>query len=506
MSDERTENTDEIPPIRTVAESLEPIDASSSPETKKPEPAPAEPKPAGIQPENMEPRKKSGAGAFAGIFVIVISVVVIVAAYWFFSLMQEQERSNQAMNHMAMGREALVDGDLGKGLVHFTDALELDPGIEDANAALGQIAIAFKDGTKAVEHFNAELEINPDDRQSHLALGCLYALGAIEPGDPNRLKPYLLSRYPDILPFAWPIDLAYIPDPGESPYIDAVYHFNKPLEHLPDDPMPIIGLALTDIAAYNLPSARQRLSNLTASVEDEATLITIYSIIEDINEEEQNQAFLMAQYPDEPVAAQPGPIQPSTPGEDYTGELTPMPPIAGESPSTEGESGFGSRVTAPADLPGSEDGESGFSTTMDETDFSPQPSVKPVSHDIPLSESGEWVHTTRIANIYQQGSVGFRVGETIVMPNTNVEVTVVQSSEELIVLSERGYDFYWIPGEVGWRLDQAVAAGTSPDEGLDITATFPSDDVSEDIEDPDDTEDSTGDEETTETELGPEVG
>jgi hypothetical protein len=80
----------------------------------------------------------------------------------------------------------------------------------------------------------------------------------------------------------------------------------------------------------------------------------------------------------------------------------------------------------------------------------------------------------RIANIREEGSVGFREGETIVMPNTNVEVHVVEAGDDKIVLEEGGSLFTWIPGEVGWVLDpsvhpQAYAKATPPG----VTVHFP---------------------------------
>ncbi len=425
-------------------------------------------------------RSPLGVGMFA-----IVAIVAIFAIVSGFSILQgTQKRANEARNRLASGQSALVEGDMYTALYEFTVALQLNPRIAGAHSALGEIAIANGQAGTAIDHFLAELRLSPDERTSHLALGCLYTLGVVPPGDPKQVRGYLVDRFEHVIPFKWPDELEYESGEDVDPLSEAVYHFQYAAERLPNDPAPRLGLVLTDIAKDDLEAARNRLSNLILSGPDELTLTVAQEMIRDINREEQYR-LAMAGSSTGPrfVGEMPsGPTEPPPPA-DYSGELEPLPPMGDVGGASEPESGgFGFRTTPP---PNWEPGQSrDLGLTIGPRDLLPQPSVKPVSHDIHLEESNEWVHTVRIANIYELGSVGFREGETIVMPNTNIEVTVSVYQDDLIVLEERGHAFEWVPGSVGWTLrsvdGKEVPSGTQlevsvtrPDEAAEIAGEAP---------------------------------
>ena len=393
-----------------------------------------------------------------GICLIVVIVFAVV-----FTL-KSQERSNQARSRLARGQSAMVDGDMYRALYEFTMALELDPRLPGAHAALGRIAIANAQGEDALRNFNDELSINSGDRQSRLALGCIYTLGCVPSDDPHQLRGYLLRKFSDVTPLNWPQDFAFSPGTGVNPLDQAVFHFQFALEHLPSDPAPEIGLALVDVANYKLSGARERLSRLVGLTTDETTLSIVQGIIEDINREEEFQ-ILMAHAPEsagatpdigQPLLESMGPPLPQTDGSNLS-VLPPLPDIgpmeAGQpSETAESEGQFGARDVQPIETQGSGAGND-LGLRLTDKDLLPQPTVKPISKDIHLQDSDEFVHTVRLANMYQQGNVGFREGEIVVMPYTNTEVKVVEFSDKRIVLQEHGNMFVWVPADVGWVLE-----------------------------------------------------
>ncbi|MCX6646359.1 MAG: hypothetical protein NTY09_08380 [bacterium] len=408
---------------------------------------------------------------FAGIIGGIIGVINL------------QERANDARARLASGQDLLLDGDSFGALYQFTRAIELNPRLPGAHAALGRIAIENGQAAEAVRKFQEELAVNPDDRESHLALGCLYTLGCISADDPHELRAYINQNFASVLPYNWPADLQYTPDPGTDSLSAAVYNFQFALERLPDDPTPEIGLALNQIANYGLDAARQRLSKLLAGSQDEGAILVAQDLIGDINSEEQFETWL-AQNPDIPNLSAglteplvnpadgliPSPVDMSQQS-GLSSELQPLPGFGsgaefdpGSFTSSETDPGqFGSRPIDPNFI-----AENAYppqiETQVTPEDLVPQPTVKPITNDIHIDETNEWVHTVRVANIYQAGSVGFREGETVVMPVTNVEVKVIESSEDKIILEERGYQFTWVPGEVGWTQlveEQPVDVGSA---------------------------------------------
>jgi len=396
--------------------------------------------------------------------VLWILIVVVIAgiATAFINVITSQGRTNEARVRLANGQAALIDGDSFGALYQFTRAIELNPKLPGAHAALGRIAIENGQSAEAVRKFQDELAVNPDDRESHLALGCLYTLGCIPDDDPHELRAYVNQSFANVLPYNWPPDLAYTPDSDTDALSTAVYHFQYALEKLPGDPTPEIGLALNHIANYGLDAARQRLSSLLAESQDEDAILVAQGIIADINSEEQFETWL-SQNPEIPNLSagltEPliGPVQTSVSMPDLSTELQPLPGIGSEMnfdpgtfiPSDADPGQFGSRPVDPNFVAQSGNPPQ-IETQVTPQDLFPQPTVKPITNDIHLDETNEWVHTVRIANIYQSGNVGFRAGETVVMPVTNTEVKVIESSEDKIVLEERGYQFTWVPGEVGW--------------------------------------------------------
>jgi len=440
-------------------------------------------KPEKQKPVKPAPKKvKTAKGKFTPYLAGIIAIILIVAiGYAFVKIQGGQETSNLARTRHAQGRAALVDGDLSRALYEFTVALELDPGLPGAHSALGGIAIANGNGNDAVIHFQAELEINPQDRQSRLALGCIFSLGLVPADDPMNIRLYLLEKFNEIIPFDWPDDFEYVAPTDIDPLTQAIYQFEYVLEHLPADPAPEIGLALSELARNDLNGARNRLSSLIMEVEDDQSIRLVQGIIEDINHEEQYQlladrtpATLTGETP--PTTE---PFEPVSPSTDLTGDIGPLPSIAGLGEEFAGnatEGGFGSRDFNP--LPANElpDGQNGLGLRITRDDLEVQPTVKPVSNDIYLEEAREFVSTVRLANINQAGSVGFRVGETVVMPNTNVEVAVVEAGDDRIVLQEGENTFVWVKGEIGWdrEIPEPVAEDTSMvpvPEGVTVHST-----------------------------------
>ncbi len=461
-----------------------------------------------------EPEKesKNGITLIGTIAVLAIIVIMVIA---FMQVQKTRERRNEARTRLAMGQASLLDGDSYRALFQFTVALELDPDIPGAYSSLGRIAIENKQGSDAVRKFLAELEIDPDDRESHLALGCLYNLGCISPGDPYNLKVYLVGRFADVLPYNWPLDLQFDVEGDTDALSSAVYHFQYALEKLPDDPAPELGLALNHIANYDLGTARQRLSRLISETSDEAMISIARNVIEDINREEQYMNWIAGnpRYsgpadtgsslfgPDGGESAPEIPVPPEA--ADYSDDLQPLPgfddqfnydSFATGSPE---DNGFGSRAIDSSQVAGNTGTDLGMEIQL--SDLTMQPTVKPITNDIHIQDTNEWIRTVRIGNIYEAGTVGFREGETIVMPKTNTEVTVIESSDDRIVLDERGYRFVWVPGEVGWvRETPEDAIGTNPDFPPGVHAYTPG------KEDGDEVESEDGDD-LTEDELGPEV-
>jgi hypothetical protein len=161
----------------------------------------------------------------------------------------------------------------------------------------------------------------------------------------------------------------------------------------------------------------------------------------------------------------------STPPPDLSGSLATLPPIAGAAGPE--RTSFGSRYPAPTTA--TQGSDLGLRVTAN--DILPQPTVKPISRDIHVNETSDYIKTIKLVNIFQQGEVGLpRVGETIVMPNTNADVKLVESSASKIVLEENGTQFVWVPGDVGWVLKEPVGTAAQQDQsGLDISANKPAD-------------------------------
>lgn len=441
---------------------------------------------------------KSAVG-FSPLLWILLVVVIAGILIGFVNIYKWQERANEARARLAMGQAQMIDGDSFGALYQFTRAVELDPKIPDANSSLGRIAIENGQADEAVRKFQAELALNPDDRESHLALGCLYTLGCIPDDDPHSLRAYINESFGNVVACNWPPDLAYTPEPGTDPLSSAVYHFQYALERLPNDPTPEIGLALNHIANYQLGMARERLSRLLAQSQDEGAIAVAINIIDDINSEEEYETWL-AQNPNpatsgadvtEPLLGPPESLSPLASGSvqpsDMSDELLPIPGFSESgsfdpnsfTSSVDSSGGFGSRTIDPSLLAGGGN-QSLPGMQLTEQNLVPQPTVKPITNDIHIESTNEFVRTYRIANIFESGSVGFREGETIVMPGTSVEVKVLESSEDRIVLEEHGHQFVWVPGEVGWVQSQEEPSTETSEEVSETT-------------------------EPAETELGPEV-
>lgn len=429
---------------------------------------------------------------------VIVMIALIVAAVAIVGVVaRSQGRSNAATARVMAGQAALVDGDRDTALYQFTEAIKLDPRIPGAHKALGQIALANGQADEAVRDFETELKINPQDRQSQIELGCLYTLGVVPSDDPHALRGYLLKRFADIAPGEYSVNLAYSPPQGVEPMAAAIVHFQAAAEDNPDDPSPKIGVALAHLASYDLAAARDKLSKLQIELAnnnqvDEEQLIVIKNILNDITQEEEYIAALPTEAttipPQTPAVTSVPPVEinpsgpfstTSTRPPDLSGSLTTLPPIAGSagpevpSPvSPPAHTTFGNRYPAPPS--GYQPGDS---TNIGIDDVIPQPTVKPITRDVPIEGSNEHVRIVRLVNIYEKGEVGFRSGETVVMPNTNTEVKVVSSSDTKIVLEEHGVQFTWVPGDVGWTLKEPVAPpptqATDNGSNLDITATKP---------------------------------
>jgi tetratricopeptide (TPR) repeat protein len=413
-------------------------------------------------------------------------VVIVILAAVFITLARSQERSNEAQARMALGQAAMVDGDFDLALYQFTEALRLDPKLPGAHRSLGILALARgkgpDGGAEAASHFESELRINPDDRQSHLALGCLNALGMTGYDTSGILRSLLLDRFQYVLPVIWSPELAVDPPVDSYPLANAIYHFQYAVERLPGDSAPIFGLALAHLANNDITTAREKLTKLTLETQDENAIAIAQILTGDLNHlevylaamERQQQAAGAGAYTEFPLST------------GYGSELLPLSalstqqpeslPFGSYRPSWEPGTGFDfGDAAAP--------GEDGLRVTPDE--ILPQPTVKPISQDIHLEESDQWIHTIRLANIYQRGNVGFREGETIIMPNTNVEVHVLEAGEDKIVLEESGNVFTWVPADVGWRLvrDQEISAengtveesGNQAGNGAELGPEVPSD-------------------------------
>jgi len=428
--------------------------------------------------------------------VILILVAAVVAG--FFYIIDVQHDMNRAKARVAQGQAALLDGDLYKAMFEYSMALTYDSKIEGAHQALGRIAISNGQGDDAVRHFLKEIKINPADRDSRLALGCLYTLACVHPDDPQQVKGYLLSKFEDVLPYNWPDSLDLSTDAETDPLTEAVVHYHFALENLPGDPAPVLGLALTDVAVDNLTSARERLSRLTSFVSDESYLPVIQSIIEDINREEQFRMLASAgqsSLPDvlspliDPPADESTGTEDVAPAstEDLSGALSALPPIPGQ-----GSGGFGSRD--PSGFPTGEGGTAGnnFGLEIQREDLTPQPTIKPITRDIFLEETGEVIKTTRLANLYESGDISYRLGETITMPFTGTEVMVIAETEDTLLIQERGHTFKFRKGAVGWNLVEEETGTIVPgDIPQGIT-----------VHEPEENEDES---DSAEEELGPEV-
>jgi hypothetical protein len=393
--------------------------------------------------------------------------------------------SAEAQARLVSGQAALIDGNLDLALYEYTSALKLNPSLPGAHKALGEIALANGKANDAVQHFEAELKIDPNDVQSHIALGCLYALGVVPPDDPHAMRLYLIRRFAEIFPTLWSNDLVMTPASDIDPLTSSIYNFQFAVEHDPANSMPKIGLAIAHLANYDLTGARDKLLSLSIDLAnnesiDQTQLLLVQNIIDDINQEEQylalNSQSPMVPFdrgmPQSTTMPEFNPEMYSTNQPDLSGDLSSLPPLpslptSGLPPVADNGAGagFGNRYQANTGIPPMT---ADLGMRLSEQDVTPQPTVKPISQDIHLEESNEWVHTVRLANMYQQGSVGFRQGETVVMPNTNVEVKVIESSDDKIVLEENGVQFTWIPGEIGWKLENAPAG-----PNLDITANSP---------------------------------
>ena len=391
--------------------------------------------------------KVSARGTFAGIFLAVLVILVIVAA--FLQINRTQQRANEAQTRMARGQAAVIEGDMDLALFQFTEALNLDPNLPGANRSLGLIALAngrgVDGGAEAGRHFEAELAINPDDRLSHLALGCLNVLGIVGAADIPGIRPYLIGQFQNVLPAQWSPELQYEPTDDVHPLTKSIYHFHYASERLPADPAPIVGLSLAHLANNDIYAAREKLSRLVIETTDENAISTASALIDDLNELEIYLAYIGTETPETDTSTVP---DETSPPRDYSSELEPLESIAGapdeyRPPWETGPDPYGSSNRGYGD---------DLTLQVTQEDLIPQPTVKPISHDIHLEETDEWIHTVRIANIYQRGSLTFREGEIIVMPNTNTEVRVMEAEDNMIVLEENGETYTWVPGDVGWVL------------------------------------------------------
>ncbi len=453
----------------------------------------ADEKPAAV---TAEPGSRRGA-YLRGIIAIVVIAAIGVGFAW---LQRAQQRMNAAQSRMAEGQGALVDGDMDLALYQFTVALELDPRLAGAHRALGFIALArgrsIEGGAEAGRHFEAELVNNPHDRQSHLALGCLYALGIVPDEDPWGFHPYLLEKFSDVLPVEWSQELGFAPSDDIHPLAKAIYHFQHAAERLPADPAPMIGLSLAHVANCDIATARQTLSRSSVGIQDETALGVVRDILGDINQLEIHLAYAPRDPMDPGTAYMPFDSDSVSRPTDYSEELEPLPPMSVQQPESpltaSGNEQFwsmGSDGPLQTDWGLSAD----LTTRVTEEDLVPQPSVKPISHDIHLGDSSEWVRTVRIANLYQPGSVTFGEGDVLVMPYTETEVRVVEAGEDRIVLEEHGETFTWVRAAVGWNLERETPEAPPEDaEPAEVSVPLP-----------DQFEQSPGSE--TDEELGPEV-
>ncbi|MFH1676737.1 MAG: tetratricopeptide repeat protein [bacterium] len=383
----------------------------------------------------------------------IVIVIAVIGTVW---VNVGRAGSTEVAKRIAYGKAFIIDGDLDSALYQFTRALEIHPGNPEAHSELGKIALAQGRGEEAARHFLAVLEKKPNDRLGHLAMGCLYAIATVSSDDPRGLRPYLLTKFTDVIPVAWSPDLTFTAPEGEDPLSQAIYQFQfaGDIHNREDQNIAAskIGLVLTHIANYDLANARQKLSRLSAETTDDTVMLTINGILNDINWEEQRQR-LLAKAENQPAEtpAQATPQTEAPPVTDYSQDLSPLPPIAetNMSPEQLRSGGFGSHAFDELQSGGND-----FSMKITQQDIFPQPSVKPITNDIWLPDSNKVVHTVRLANITLPGSVGFREGETIVMPNSNVEVKVLESGDEKIVLQEGANIFTWVPGDVGWKLKE----------------------------------------------------
>jgi tetratricopeptide (TPR) repeat protein len=475
MSQNNSEIFDELPKeVIDGSPLIDHSDAEIPSKKKKP------PKPSTSENENSAGMKISNRLLLPVVALLIICGVV----FGLKGIMSAGVLKSEAALRMDAGHAAILENNMESALYQFTRALEANPKILTAHSSLGKIALARGRGQEAARHFEAELELDPDNRDSHLALGCLNALGCIGENDPNNIRHYLIDRFADVLPLDWSGQLTYTPPEDEDALAGAIYQFQSALELSPDDPAPGIGIALSYIAVYDLASARDRLNRMLGSIDDDNTNLIVRRIISDINDEEQYIA--MGGDPVDIVEEDSGihdvpPLNfvppPSNP------DLSELPPINGGGANT---AGFGDRLSVDPDMPEA----AGMDIRLQESDMYAHPTVKPINNDIHLEGSNEFVHTVRIGNIYEQGMVGFREGETIVMPHTNNQVTVLKKSDDEIVIQEGENIFTWIPDDVGWTLKPEEI-----DDSLDISVVVPENDGT--VEAPLDP--------ATENELGPEI-
>jgi len=445
--------------------------------------------------------------------ILAVFLLLILLVGSFLGLKDAQDNRNRARARFAQGQSALLDGDYYRALYEYTIALKYYPKLRGAHLALGRIAIYNRQGDEAIRHFRAELELNPEDRESRLALGCIYTLECVPADDPYQVVAYLLGRFGDVLPYDWPDSLDFAADPSNpstDSLTEAIVQFQSVLEKLPADPAPVIGTALTDIAINNLTGARERLSKLTNFVEDESFLPVIQSIIEDINREEQYRMLAsgggqqgLPDFTTPLVEPTPSDMTGSglvsaPPPQDLSGVLGMLPPLPGNegmvslspSPSVPPTGGFGSR----GPLPGASSGPgNNLGLALDREKITPHPTVKPITRDIFLQETGEAMKTNRLANIYSTGDIGFEVGKPVIMPFTGTEITVMEETPDRIVLQERGYIFTFRKSTVGWDLVPEEDESILPDVEADGTAVNEGESTEGGTNSPDE-------------EMGPEVG
>lgn len=438
---------------------------------------------------NDKPGVKSIFPISKSIFILIAVALITSCLSFSLIVLRTQNNIGKAGERCTNGMTAMINGDLDLALFEFTEALKLNPSIKGAHRALGQIALTNGRASDAAKHFEAELKINRSDLFSHMALGCLYSIGLIPKDDPHNLKTYLLQAFPKIVPAYWRPDLSFIPPEGVDPLSTAINHFQYCIQADSSDPAPRIGVAFAHLANYNLAAARQKLSTLylnlvdNPQIEDE-TIEFVNRVISDINEEEQYIAWLET---NNKVSSQQGTHQSPAPEQqiesseampDLSSKLSELPPLSDnpemgplpplpQSPAS-GDTTFGNRYDN-SDTQNREN----LSLRLTEQDLIPQPTVKPINNDIQLKDSNQRIKTVRLANIYESGSVGFREGETIIMPNTNVEVKVIEYKQNKIVLEERGHRFVWVPSpDVGWMLENTPINASPP---LNITAVKPKD-------------------------------